>query len=291
MWFCKSVIFVIVRVYSWHLQKCEATPDVECWSVELSWRAPLTDAPGHILKDNPAILECFESVNITQWIPSQFISTWRRWASSPRPLRWTLQDLLMPPSIQTPSQLLQLCSRGPCLDRGHAGVSILVHTCKLDGLKDIAHSLDNKADPLSLGTPPPPHSLYLTGHLFLHFLLGELASSLPFGGVRNISQTRCWSVLVISVVGLNPRWENFQMDLKCATRVKFDVFLVFFLSLWAKYLTGNHPEIETTWAHFCIRIWFSSGKRGRKRRNGATDCSRWRQWMHTDPRPWFIDSA
>lgn len=135
-----------------------------------------------------------------------------------------------------------------------------------------------------LVSPPLPHPLHLTGRLFLR-CCSHYAPSLPFGGVSNISQTRCWTVLVIPVVGLNPQWDKFQVDLKSVTRVKLNVFSL-----------SQIPQRKPPWNrnHMCTFLHQNLillTERSSKRKNGSTDCSRWRQWMHTDPVSWFLSSV
>lgn len=240
LWF--FFFLVIVRVYSWHLQKCEATPDVERWRAELSWRGS---------SDETLPQRC----------------SWNRWAfwvcqhrtmSSAKPLtdHLCVEALSLLPSNSRiwvtdstgtcsslhPSKHLHRCSMlgqrtrwcphlGPHMHVGQAG-------------KDIAHSLDNKPDLLNLGShssahvtllpsrpsPPPTHPPPIISQAVSSTTSSWASWRLPFPSELNISQTRCWSVLVISVVGLNPRWDTFQVDLKCVTRVKFDVFFLVFFS-------------------------------------------------------------
>lgn len=94
--------------------------------------------------------------------------------------------------LQTPSRSCSNCSRVPCLEhRGHAGVSTLVHICRLDGLGRTSYTawirnLIRWGSALiaqltwtllpSWPSPPLPQPLHLAGRLFLHrcchFLLG-----------------------------------------------------------------------------------------------------------------------
>lgn len=192
LWF--FFFLVIVRVYSWHLQKCEATPDVERWRAELSWRGSSDES-----------------------LPQR--CSWNRWAfwvcqhrtlSSAKPLtdHLCVEALSLLPSN---SRIWVTDSTGTCSSLHpskhlHRYSMLGQRTCWCPHLgphmhvgqagKDIAHSLDNKPDLLNLGShssahvtllpsrpspphPPTPH--HLAGRLFHHFLLGELASSLPFG--------------------------------------------------------------------------------------------------------------
>lgn len=130
---CNSVslrgfFFIGYRTCFWHLQKCEATPDVECWRAKLSWRGSSDESlPQRSSWNRRAFWVCqhrtLSSVKpLTDRLCVEALSFLSEASSraTVRPKRLT------PPGPARASIHPNTCTAAPCLDRGHAGVPILV---------------------------------------------------------------------------------------------------------------------------------------------------------------------